>query len=63
MSNKELYQSDPRGYALRMVEKESVSALAMLMALLVSMPHDVLRRALHANELSPQFNNDEDEGE
>ena len=62
MSNVELYQRDPRKYALNMVEDERVSAYAILTAMLVSMPHEDVRRALDTNELSPRFDN-EDEGE
>ena len=57
----ETYQTDPRDYAMEMVEERLVSADAMLLAMLVYMSHDDVRGALDANELSPRFTEDGDE--
>ena len=57
------FQSDPRDYALEMVEEGLVTADAMLRAMLVCMSHDDVRDALDANELSPRFVEDEAETE
>lgn len=61
--DEKLYRSDPRGYAMDMVEDGLVSAQVMLEAMLVSMSHDDVRAALDANELSPRFNEDADDEE
>ena len=53
--DKELFRRDPRDYALQMVEDGLVSADQMLLAMLVYMSHDDVRGALDANELSPRF--------
>lgn len=55
------YQDDPRDYALEMVEEGRISADGMLLALLTYMSHDDVRGALDANELSPRFEEDEEE--
>jgi hypothetical protein len=49
-----LYQSDPRDYALEMVEETIVSADHMLLVMLKAMSHDDVRWALNANELDPE---------
>ena len=61
MADAEKFQSDPRDYALEMVEEGMVSADQMLLAMLVYMSHDDVRGALDANELAPRFTEDEDE--
>lgn len=57
------FDTDPRGYALEMVEEGLVTADSMLRAMLVCMSHDDVRDALDANELSPRFVEDEDEAD
>lgn len=58
-----LFQRDPRDYALQMVEQGLVSADSMLLAMLKYMSHDDVRGALDANELSPRFDESEEEAE
>ena len=60
MTNKDKFQSDPRDFALEMVEEGLVSADHMLLCMLKYMSHDDVRGALDANELSPRFDEDED---
>lgn len=55
------YQSNPRDYALEMVEEGLMNPGAMLLVMLSYMSHDDVRGALDANELSPRFTEDEDE--
>jgi len=59
--NAELFKTDPREYALDMVADGMVSADSMLLCMLKYMSHDDVRGALDANELSPRFDEDEDE--
>lgn len=59
--DKELFRRDPRDYALQMVEDGLVSADQMLLAMLDYMSHDDVRGALDANELSPRFDEDQDD--
>jgi len=58
--NEKLFKSDPRDYALQLVEEGFISADDMLIVLLKAMSHDDVRWALDANELSPRFADDED---
>jgi len=60
--NDETYNTDPRDYALEMVEEGLVSADYMMTACLKYMSHDDVRGMLDANELSPRFD-EEDEDE
>jgi len=53
--NNETYESNPRDYALELVEEGLVSADDMLLNMLKAMSHDDVRWALDANELSPRF--------
>ena len=62
-SQNRAFQNDPRDYALRMVEEGLVSADQMLLCTLKYMSHDDVRDMLDANELSPRFNEDDDESE
>lgn len=59
--NMELFQTDPREYALNMLADGLVPADSMVSLLLSFMSHDEVRGALDANELSPRFNEEEDE--
>ena len=61
--NAELFQSDPRDYALDLVEQGLVSADHLLLCALKYMSHDDARGFLDANELSPRFDEEEDEPE
>ncbi len=62
--NKNQFQSDPRDFALEMVEQGLVSADHLLMCALEYMSCDDVRDMLDCNELSPRFDeDDEDESE
>lgn len=49
------YETNPRDYALELVEQGQVSHNYMLTACLKYMSHDDVRDMLDANELSPRF--------
>ena len=49
------FESDPRDYALALVEDGAVAASHMLLAALKYMSHDDVREMLDANEMSPRF--------
>mgnify|MGYP003660623635 CR=1 FL=1 len=59
--DKELFEDNPRDYALKMVEDGLVSANHMLLVILGRMSSDDVRDALDANELSPRFDEEEEE--
>lgn len=59
--NADLFKSDPRSFALEMVENQIVSADHLLLCALKYMSHDDVRDMLDSNELSPRFDEDEDE--
>ena len=59
--DKLMFQKDPRGYAIEMVDQGLVDARSILEACLVYMSHDEVRDMLDCNELSPRFSDDEDE--
>lgn len=59
MFDKELFEKDPRGYALEILEQGLVSEGYLITALLKYMSHDDVRGALDANELSPRFEGEE----
>jgi len=50
-----LFQSDPRDYALRLVEDGLVDPQSLLECALKYMSHDDVRGMLDSNELSPRF--------
>ncbi len=52
--DQELFDSDPRDYALQLVEN-AFSPEDMLLMALKWMSHDDVRGMLDANELSPRF--------
>ena len=60
MFDEELFQSNPRSYAIQLVE-EGFDKDTMILALLKYMSHDDVRGALDANMLSPRF--DEEQGQ
>lgn len=59
MFDKELFEKDPREYALEILEQGLVSEEYLILALLKYMSHDDVRGALDANELSPRFEGEE----
>lgn len=61
MFDKQLFQRDPRSYALELVDN-GLSAQVLLEAALQYMSYDEVRHMLDINELSPRFDEDaEDE--
>lgn len=63
MFDKQLFQRDPRSYALDLVEQGLVPTQFLLSAALAYMSHDEVRDMLDANELSPRFDEDADDDE
>ena len=59
--NKKQFQSEPRDYALEMVEIGLVSADHLLLCALKYMSHDEVRDMLDCNELSPRFDEETEE--
>lgn len=57
MFDTELFKSDPRSYALDLVEAGH-DPNSLLLAALKYMSHDDVRDMLDANELSPRFEED-----
>ena len=58
MSN---FETEPRDYALELIENGMVSADRLLICCLGYMSHDDVRDMLDCNELSPRFSDDEPE--
>lgn len=61
MTDSTTFNEDPRDYALDLIEQGLVSADYLILAMLKYMSHDEVRDMLDANELSPRFDEDEDE--
>lgn len=61
MLDKVQFQRDPRSYALDLVDQGLVTAENMLSYVLSYMSHDEVRDMLDANELSPRFDETQDE--
>lgn len=61
MPDPKLFKTDPRSYALAMVEDEGLSRIYLLTACLKYMSCDDVRDMLDANELSPRFRDDEEQ--
>jgi hypothetical protein len=59
--DKKLFQSDPRDFALTMVSDGLVTADHLLMCALKYMSHDDVRDMLDCNELSPRFDEDDED--
>jgi hypothetical protein len=59
--SKRTFQSDPRDYALELVEDHGIGAGVLLLASLNYMSHDEVREMLDLNELSPRFMFEEEE--
>ena len=57
MFDKELFDKDPRDYALQLVE-QGMNADGLLLCALKYMSHDEVRDMLDCNELSPRFDED-----
>lgn len=57
----ELYNRDPRSYALMLVQDGLVDAETMVLALVQAMTPDDVRYALDANEMSPRFDEEFDD--
>jgi hypothetical protein len=49
------YETDPRDYAMELIEEGRTSADYLLKACLAFMSHDDVRDMLDSNELSPRF--------
>ena len=60
MSTARLFDSDPRSFALELVENQLVSADHLLLCALKYLSHDDCREMLDMNELSPRFDEDEE---
>ena len=58
-----LFDTDPRSYALDLVDEGLVSSEHLLLCCLKYMSYDDVRGALDCNELSPRFNEEEEEEE
>ena len=63
MMTDNLFATDPRSFALDLVEARVVSAEHLLLCAIKYMSCDDVRDMLDANELSPRFDEDEDEDE
>ena len=61
--NKEQFQSEPRDYALGLVDNGLVSADHLLLCALKYMSHDDVREMLDCNELSPRFDEETEDEE
>jgi hypothetical protein len=59
--DKEMFEKDPRCFALDLVDNSLVSADHLLLCALKYMSHDDVRDMLDCNELSPRFDESEDE--
>lgn len=61
MFDKELFQRDPRSYAIDLVEQGLIRPQFLLEAALQYMSYDEVRGMLDANELSPRFDESYDD--
>jgi hypothetical protein len=55
------FQQNPRSFALELVEQGLVTADHLLLCALKYMSHDDVRDMLDCNELSPRFDESDDE--
>lgn len=60
MFDKDLFERDPRDFALQLVSDGMVSADNLLLCALKYMSHDDVRDMLDANEMSPRFDEEEE---
>jgi hypothetical protein len=63
MNDSKLFASDPRDFALELVSEGYATADHLLLCCLKYMSTDDVRDMLDTNELSPRFNEDNDEDE
>ena len=61
--NANLFNSDPRDFALELVENQLVSADHLLLCALKYMSSDDVRDMLDSNELSPRFDEEDEDSE
>lgn len=61
MSDSNLFKTDPRDFALELVSEGLASADHLLLCCLKYMSTDEVRDMLDTNELSPRFDEDDDE--
>ena len=54
-AEQEMFQSNPREYAMELIDEGAVTPRNMVLALLKAMSHSEIRDALDANEYSPRF--------
>ena len=59
MSDTILFETDPRDYALRMVDEGEIDPRMMLITALNWLSTDEVRDMLDANQLSPRFSEEE----
>jgi hypothetical protein len=58
--NETQFNSDPRSFAMELVESGVVFSDTLILCCLKYMSHDDVRDMLDCNELSPRFDEDED---
>lgn len=59
MPDTTLFETDPRGYALQMVDEGEIDPRMMLITALNWLSTDEVRDMLDANQLSPRFSEEE----
>ena len=63
MLNKKLFETDPRDFAITLVDDGLIDARQLLLCALKYMSHDDCRDMLDCNEISPRFDEDDDADE
>jgi len=61
--DKELFRKDPRDFALSLVDEGMIDPMLLLTAALNWMSTDEVREMLDRNELSPRFDQEDNEDE
>lgn len=61
--DKELFRNDPRDFALSLVDEGMIDPMLLLTAALNWMSTDEVREMLDRNELSPRFDQEDNEDE
>ncbi len=61
MSDTNLFETDPRDFALRLVDDGMIDPRMMLITALNWLSTDEVRDMLDANQLSPRFSEEEEE--
>jgi hypothetical protein len=59
--DRDLFKTEPRAFALDLVDSGMVEADHLLLCALKYMSHDDVREMLDCNELSPRFDEETDE--